>query len=930
MVPTNDQPVLDQADREGSTTMPGSPTPWLLTHRVQIPELVAGYVSRPELERRCSPFDRQLTMLQAPGGFGKTALLAHCCSRLRDNGSTVAWLAVDEEDGPVAMATYLTVAFEQAGIATFDATDQSVDAFTTGRESDTQAGYRINLLIRAIERHGRPCLLALDELERLRNAQAVEVLNTLLSQSPGNLRFAMAFRERPPGLDIAMFLLEGRGETIAAEELRFSLPDIARFFDTELSRRELASVAASSAGWPIALRLYRNAARAGEPLDDPLGGKETVAAWIESRLWRGVPDDDRAFILDVSSFDWIDPDLIDEATGQRHSRRRIESMSSLAGLLQVTGSGKTTMKLHPLIREYCANKLFRENPARFRTVHAGIARGLARRGHIEDALRHAAEAGDAQLTGKIATDAGGVHIWIGRGFEALRGMDSWLTADAIAAYPRLALIRCVLLSLSGDMDGARRVYQETAIESAGFSRSPSGDEDPEMMRDHLIVLGLMLVLQCSPLPRYEPVVSTVAETALQPNTDPLLRGIIRYGLCLVMTERTEFERAAEWAERVRADLRQHTLYITPHLDCQLGLAAMAQGRTTEAAKRYSRALELARVGHLGNTDTAMVGELLMTELELERSARTPRRYTPVSLRLLGEWGTWFDVYAANAAIATELALHDQGIDRALTLLENSMDFARATERLALVTFLSALRVSVLAIGDRVEDAARAWRCDDLPLVDEECVNFKAYRWREVEALAEGRLRLLIAQAEFDAARRFASLAIEAINERRLVRARMRMLVLSMRLEVLAGDPERAREHLIGYLAAYAESDYLRPLARERGLTAPLLDDVVDSQAAPSIIDTAREVRNALATPAQPTPDPARPVLNPREIEVLQRLESQSDKMIAKDLNLSYDGVRYHVRRIFAKLGARGRFDAVHRARAQGILPAEGAEDSLNP
>lgn len=926
MVPTDDGEVLDPADREG---IAGSPTPWVLTHKVHIPDLVAGYVSRPELEKRCAPRGRQLTMLQAPGGFGKTALLAHCCSRFRDHGHTVAWLAVDEEDGAVAVATYLMLAFEQAGITTFDAAGQSVGASTTGRESDTQAAYRINLLIHAIERHGQPCLLALDELERLRNPQAVAILNTLLRQSPDNLRFAMAFRERPPGLDIAMFLLEGRGETITAEELRFSLPDIARFFDTELSRRELTSVAASSAGWPIALRIYRNAVQAGVPPDDPVGAKETVAAWIESRLWRGLSTDDREFILDVSLFDWIDAELIDEATGQRHSRRRIESMASLAGLLQITGSGTTTMKLHPLIREYCANKLFRENPTRFRAVHAGIARGLARRGHVEDALRHSAEAGDAQLTGQIATDAGGIHLWIGRGFDALRGMDDWLTADAVAAYPRLALIRCVLLSLSGDMDGARRVYQQTAIESAGFSRSPGGDEDPEMKRDHLIALGLMLVLACSPLSRYEPLVSTVAEIARQPDTDPLLRGIIRYGLCLVMTEKAEFERAAEWAERVRADLRQHTLYITPHLDCQLGLAAMAQGRTTEAANRYSRALELSRVGHLGNAGTAMVGEILMAELELERSAQPSRRHPQLgSLRLLGEWGTWFDVYAANAAIATELALHDQGVDRALAVLENATEFARATERLALITFLSALRVSVLTIGDRVEDAARAWRSDELPREDEGCVDFKAYRWREVEALAEGRLRLLIAQAEFDAARRFASLVSEATNERRLVRARMRMLVLSMRLEALAGDPERATGHLIAYLAAYADSDYLRPLARERGLTAPLLDAVVNSRAAPSVVDTAIELRTALTASRQTTPDQLEPVLNPREIEVLQRLQSQSDKMIAKDLNLSYDGVRYHVRRIFAKLGARGRFDAVHRARTQGLLPPESVEDSL--
>ena len=154
------------APNNSGTSIPGSTTPWLLTHKVQIPDLVAGYVDRPDLERRCAPMKRRLTLLQAPGGFGKTALLGHCCHRLREDGTPVAWLALDEEDGPAEVATYLTLAFEQAGIATADGTGRPAGGFAPELEADTQAGYRINLLIRAIERHGGPCLLALDELAR--------------------------------------------------------------------------------------------------------------------------------------------------------------------------------------------------------------------------------------------------------------------------------------------------------------------------------------------------------------------------------------------------------------------------------------------------------------------------------------------------------------------------------------------------------------------------------------------------------------------------------------------------------------------------------------------------------------------------------------------------------------------------------------------
>ena len=66
-------------------------------------------------------------------------------------------------------------------------------------------------------------------------------------------------------------------------------------------------------------------------------------------------------------------------------------------------------------------------------------------------------------------------------------------------------------------------------------------------------------------------------------------------------------------------------------------------------------------------------------------------------------------------------------------------------------------------------------------------------------------------------------------------------------------------------------------------------------------------------------------LNTRELDVLVRMEYQRDKAIAAALGLTYDGVRYRVRSIFAKLGTSRRHDAVRRARALGILPpAEGS------
>ncbi|MCY4602262.1 MAG: hypothetical protein OXF27_20350, partial [Acidobacteria bacterium] len=59
--------------------------PWLLRQKIAIPDRVAGYFDRAELVDRAMPTRRRLTVLVAPGGFGKTTLLGECCRRVRED-----------------------------------------------------------------------------------------------------------------------------------------------------------------------------------------------------------------------------------------------------------------------------------------------------------------------------------------------------------------------------------------------------------------------------------------------------------------------------------------------------------------------------------------------------------------------------------------------------------------------------------------------------------------------------------------------------------------------------------------------------------------------------------------------------------------------------------------------------------------------------
>lgn len=62
-------------------------------------------------------------------------------------------------------------------------------------------------------------------------------------------------------------------------------------------------------------------------------------------------------------------------------------------------------------------------------------------------------------------------------------------------------------------------------------------------------------------------------------------------------------------------------------------------------------------------------------------------------------------------------------------------------------------------------------------------------------------------------------------------------------------------------------------------------------------------------------------MSPRELEVLREIAAgHSNKEIARRLNVSPNTVKTHVARLFEKLGAKRRTDAINRARELGIVP----------
>ena len=888
----------------GRTAAPRSSS-WLLRHKVTIPDPLAEQVRRAGLVV-AGMTRKRVTVLKAPAGFGKTTLLAECCHSLREDGVRTAWISLDECDEPALLDDYIAFSCQCAGLSVRN-------RLVPG---DVSAGPRtgVTLVARAVGVLDGPFVLALDEVDRLSNPASVALLDFLLNRGPSNLHLAMTCRRLPVGLNIGAARLNGQAAMVTEEELRFSKTEVAEFFNRNLTQRELAVVIADSAGWPVAVRACRDRRGSTTP-GSARTLQDCVGNWMESRLFEGLAADERDFLLDIGLFEWMDAELLDEVLEHDGSMRRARMLPALAGLLSpVPGEATDRWRVHPLVREHCIKCRQHENPERFSSLHRRIARALMGRGESVTAMCHAMEAGDATLAGDILEHAGGVRMHMRQGLDQFMVANQLLNEDVISQRPRLKLFRCSALALSGRPVEARKTHAAVAAMLPVRTGEESEDDfelsvDDFVVRSHIALHGAARIgsgwVQAI-LPDFSRLVES-------PRLDPLTRGNLHYRQGIGHQLAGQFDAALHHLALARRDL-VNDRYMAIFIDLEIGQIAMAQGRVADAEEHYGRAHGAIQTTELGHAVPALVARVLRREFALECDRLAPVEVLAWVPRRLLATPTSFSTYAAASSAAVEQRRRIEGVDGALAATDQMLEYVLGTGLPALVRYQSALRVSLLTTAGRVGDAEREWRLRELPEDSQGCLDLTGQSWREMEALSCARLRILTARARFDEGRNFARDLCGVATVRGLRRTLMRALSLSMTLEYRAGEPAAAG-HLEEFLDLFGETPYARPLVREHELDAPMVESLIDAVPDSPNRITALSLLESMRTPREDRT----PALSEREQQVLERLEGQRDKQIAIVLGLTAHGVRYHMRKLFTKLGVCDRFEAVRRARDLGLI-----------
>jgi LuxR family maltose regulon positive regulatory protein len=422
------------------------------------------------------PGDR-VTVIEAPGGYGKTTAMAQWCAYARSLGAATGWVSFDESDR--SEVNFL------AGVAA--ACDRARDR-PLGTTWDGDEGSRQTLLERvenALVMVERPTVLFFDDLHMLRLSPAIAVIASLVRRTGAQVSFVVA--GRPP------VLTAFRNSALAAcvdvrdrEMLQFS-PDEARVVIRDSVPESLiCDLVAKLRGWPAMIRLISGAAASDswanwESHFDTLGGNDAYDYLMEE-VYRRLDPVQRLVLETASRLIRITGDVLDYVLCRTDCEAQLRSLQDACVLIDSTErAGGRIYRLHDLLRDFVSRRVA---PARSGTAEQerSLARYYESQNDLHRALYHAFEAKDDRLVETLLQNMGwsaGLDIGPSMLWQMRAGSDS-----PRRACPQMERAIIYGLLQSSRVGEARRRFQQmrgdqtmvpayAAVAEAAFDRSES-------------------------------------------------------------------------------------------------------------------------------------------------------------------------------------------------------------------------------------------------------------------------------------------------------------------------------------------------------------------------------------------------------------------------------------------------------------------------
>ena len=386
----------------------------LVKTKLQIPQVSSELVPRPRLYEQLDEglstngsnnqdkrFNKRLTLVVAPAGYGKTTLVA---SWLKRTECHHAWISLDEIDNNLSVLIRTIV----EAIRTLFPGSCASTVQLLEEAQIAPPNYMAAVLINDIDSLQDPVILVLDDYHLIHNEAAHSLISKLIEKQPQNLHLAIASRTDPL-LPLPRLRASGEVTEIRSSELRFTDAETETFLGQRmglaLDREAIAALNMQAEGWIVGLRLAVLSIRGQKDLFvllNKLKGQSItfVNEYLVAEVLEQQPEAIRAFMLQTAILDQLSGSLCEAVTGmddpQWNGQAYLEWMVSANLFVIPLDERGEWFRYHHLFQDLLANELRASYPAEeINVLHGRASRWFADQGYIEEGIQHAMAGDDA-------------------------------------------------------------------------------------------------------------------------------------------------------------------------------------------------------------------------------------------------------------------------------------------------------------------------------------------------------------------------------------------------------------------------------------------------------------------------------------------------------------------------------------------------------
>ena len=841
----------------------------------------------------------RVTLVSAPAGFGKTTLVSKWAAGC---GRPVAWLSLDERDNdPASFLTYIIAALQTIAPDVGTAVGAILQS-----PQPPPAELILTELLNEIATLSTDFVLALDDYHVLDSGADDEALTFLVEHLPPQMHLVIATRE-DPRLPLARMRARGQLTELRAADLRFTPAEAADFLKRtmglDLSEGEVVALDARTEGWIAGLQMaaisLQGVPDAADFISSFTGSHRFVLDYLLEEVLRRQPAALQTFLLRSSILERLCGPLCDAVLGSPpgSGERSLQIVDRANLFIVPLDDERCWYRYHHLFRDLLHKQLSQELPAgEIASLHVRASEWYEESGQLLDAFRHATLAGDIDR-GELLLESMGMDF---HRRAVLLPVVDWLASlpRSVLDYRPSLWVRWATLSLV--------LVQTTGVEE----RLQAAEKALQAARPDAVTRDLQGQIACAratlALTHYDhETMLSQAKLALA-CLDPTN---VRFRFTAAWTAATAHVFAGDRAAAARACEEVVAIGDKSGNPFSIMLAAQTQGLVQEldnqlvqAAVSYRRTLEVAGDQPLPQTVEVLLG---LARIHYQwNDLETVEEYGRQSRELARFYDRTIDRSLVCDVLLARLALARDDVDGAANTLAQAERTAREKGFVLRLPDIAAARVLTLIRQGQVAAAEQLASEHQLPL-------------------EQARVQLALG----DPATALALLEPygRQTETRGWADERLKTAVLRAMAQHAAGEGDAALTSLAEALSLAEPGNFIRLFVDEGSAMAELLQAAAGRGIKPEyvgrLLDTfetetkaQHEAHSAPASTALPEP------LSPRELEVLHLIaEGLSNKDIGRRLFLALDTVKGHNRRIFEKLHAQRRTEAIARAKELGLL-----------